>query len=281
MVKIFCSYAHEDKNHREQLERYLGALKHQGYIEVWCDREIGPGMLWDQEIHEHLDTADLFLPLVSAYFLASQYCWGVEMQRALERLNREEVAIVPILVRPVVVQGTPISHLQMLPTGGKPISRWSNREEAYTDVATGIGKVVDRLRAQKWKLQGDAYCDQQTYDSALEAYQEADSLDPGLLLQDPYFYYAQGKELYRLQRFEEAIRVYEKATALKPGYHAAWNDMGDAYKQTSEEYQRRAEQCYQRADELDAKKIGKYDLASLLRRRKSSGYTSRRGGKES
>jgi hypothetical protein len=54
VVGIFCSYAHENKKHRDHLERALSALKYQGYINVWCDREILPGMLWDQEIHRHL-----------------------------------------------------------------------------------------------------------------------------------------------------------------------------------------------------------------------------------
>lgn len=273
VVKIFWIYAHKDKKHRDHLERHLWSLKRRGYIKMWPDREILPGSPWDQEIHGHLDTADLFLPLVSVDFLNSEYCQGVEMRRALERLNREEVAIVPILVRPADCQGSPIYDLQMLPTGGKPITRWSIPDLAYINVAAGIGKVVDRLRAPKLKLQGDAWCNQQAYDQALAAYDEALRLDPeNPCFENPYFHCDRGKALYHLQRFEEAKTAYEKAIALKPDYGPAYQGRGDAClalgKQVWAEYQQLAKKDYQLADELDAKQIGKHDLAPQEGRRK-------------
>jgi tetratricopeptide (TPR) repeat protein len=126
------------------------------------------------------------------------------MQHALKRWEKGEVAIVPILVSPVDYSDTPISRLQMLPTEGRAITRWADRERAYANVAAGIRQVVYRLHAQKLKLQGDAYCGQETYDDALDAYNKALRLDP----KNPPFYCAQGKALYHLQRFDEAIKAY-------------------------------------------------------------------------
>ena len=258
VVRIFWIYAHKEKKHRDHLERHLWSLKRRGYIKMWHDREILPGRPWDQEIHEHLDTADLFLPLVSVDFLNSEYCQGVEMRRALERLNGEEVAIVPILVRPADCQGSPIYDLQKLPTGEKPITRWSIPDLAYIDVAAGIGKVVERLRAQKWKGQGDAYCDQQAYDRALAAYDEALHLDPeNPCFENPYFHYNRGKALSHLQRFEEAVTAYEKAIDLKPAIDLAYLALlgkRDALialaEHKREELLQLAEQDNQRANEL-------------------------------
>ncbi len=254
IVEVFCSYAHENKTYRDHLERHLSALKYLGYVKVWCDREIQPGTPWDQEIHAHLDTADLFLPLVSAHFLSSTYCWGVEMQRALERWNRGEVAIVPILVSPVDCRGTPISSLQMLPSSGKAITLWPDREQAYTDVAKEISKVVDTLRAQKWKLQGDASCNQELYDVALADYEEALRLDP----ENPSFHHARGIALLHLRRFEEAIAAYNTAIELKPDFGLAYKGKGDALNAFApfayEKYKLLAEQAYQRAHILEEKK---------------------------
>lgn len=254
VVDIFCSYAHQNKIYRDHLERHLSALKHLGLIRVWCDREIRPGMLWEQEIYEHLDTADLFLLLVSAHFLGSAYCWGIEVQHALERWKRGEIEIVPILVSPVDCRGTPISCLQMLPSGGKAITQWPDREQAYADVAKGISKVVDTLRARKWKLRGDTSCDQELYDVALTAYGEALRLDP----ENPYFYHARGNALVHLQRFEEAIAAYNKAIELKPDFGLAYKGKGDALNAFApfayEKYKLLAEQAYELAHMLRGKK---------------------------
>jgi hypothetical protein len=36
--------------------------------------------------------------------------------------------------------------LQALPKKAKPITSWDNKDEAFFDVATGIRKVVEKLR---------------------------------------------------------------------------------------------------------------------------------------
>jgi hypothetical protein len=39
-VKIFYSYAHEDKGYRETLEKHLSTLKQSALIAEWSDRNI-------------------------------------------------------------------------------------------------------------------------------------------------------------------------------------------------------------------------------------------------
>ena len=57
-------------------------------ITTWHDRRIGPGEDLHGRIDEQLNTADIVLLLVSADFLASDYCHDVEMMRAMERHER-------------------------------------------------------------------------------------------------------------------------------------------------------------------------------------------------
>ena len=88
MATIFFSYSHADEALRDRLEVHLSLLKRQGVIETWHDRRISPGEAIDRSIGTRLDTADVILLLVSPDFVASDYCYDVEMTRALERHER-------------------------------------------------------------------------------------------------------------------------------------------------------------------------------------------------
>src|SRR2546421_12707822 len=100
-VEVFCSYAHEDEAWRQKLETHLSLLRRQGLISLWHDRLIVPGTDWAKTIDMQLETASIILLLVSADFFASDYCYGTEMKRALERQKAGEAQVIPILVRPV------------------------------------------------------------------------------------------------------------------------------------------------------------------------------------
>ena len=144
-IEIFCSYAHADERWRQQLDIHLKLLHRQGLISIWYDRQIVPGAEWAQAIDTHLNDASVILLLISPDFFASDYCYGIEMERALQRHQTNEARVIPILLRPVDWKGAPFAHLQALPTNTKPITTWSNRDEAFTDVATGIRRAITDL----------------------------------------------------------------------------------------------------------------------------------------
>ena len=87
-VRLFYSYSHKDETLRNELETHLKLLHRQGLIEPWHDRQIEAGDEWKQKIDEHLERAAIILLLVSADFIASDYCYEKEMQQALERHER-------------------------------------------------------------------------------------------------------------------------------------------------------------------------------------------------
>ncbi len=82
-LKVFYSYSHKDENLRDKLEKHLALLKRQGVISGWHDRRISAGSEWKGQIDEHLNQAVLILLLVSSDFLFSEYCYDIEMKRAL------------------------------------------------------------------------------------------------------------------------------------------------------------------------------------------------------
>src|ERR1700730_3208310 len=94
-VDIFFAYAQADELLRNALENHLGTLKRQGFITSWHDQKILPGLEWEQETILHLRKAHLILLLVSPDFLASDYSYGIEFEKAMERHQRGEVTIIP------------------------------------------------------------------------------------------------------------------------------------------------------------------------------------------
>jgi hypothetical protein len=141
-IRIFISYAHEDRPLAEKLLRQLSILKRQGLIEPWHDRVIAAGDDWKDRIDEQLEAAHLILLLVSPDFLDSNYCYNVEMQRALERNLAGEARVIPVILRPSLWSSAPFAALQALPLDGNPVTRWNDLDSALLDVAEGVRDAV-------------------------------------------------------------------------------------------------------------------------------------------
>src|SRR6266516_5603612 len=144
-VSMLISYAHEDEPLRKQLQKHLSLLQRQGLVSAWQDRQITAGTHWAQEIDEHLKSASIILLLVSADFLASDYCYGIEMQRALERDEAGQAKVIPIVLRPCDWKDAPFARLQALPTDAYPITKWPDRDDAWADVVAGLRRVIKQL----------------------------------------------------------------------------------------------------------------------------------------
>jgi len=142
-VEVFFSYAHEDRQTLERLEKHLAALIRQGEVSAWHDRMIGAGQEWAGQIDKHINSAKVILLLVSADFLGSDYCYDIEMLRAMERHAAGEARVIPVIVRPCDWQAAPFGKLQALPEGAKPISLWANRDEAFLSVVQGVRRVIN------------------------------------------------------------------------------------------------------------------------------------------
>ena len=120
-------------------------MKRQRVISGWHDRSIGAGTEWAGQIDDHLNDAQLILLLVSSDFLGSDYCYDVEMTRAMERHESGEALVTPIILRAADWNAAPFGKLQALPKDAKPVTSWDNQDEAFTDVARGIRAAVEEL----------------------------------------------------------------------------------------------------------------------------------------
>ena len=124
-LEVFFSYAHTDEDLLNKLLVHLSGMRREGLITPWHDRRIEAGETWSEHIDTHLDTADIILLLISADFIASDYCYSVEMTRALECNARKEARVVPVILRPCDWSKQPFASLQALPTKAKPVTIWA------------------------------------------------------------------------------------------------------------------------------------------------------------
>ncbi len=148
-LKIFLSYSHEDEKMKTELDKNLVGLKRSNTIEVWQDRAIMAGDVWGEQISNALAAADIILLLISVDFNNSQYIWDKELKIALERHEKNEARVIPVILRTCDWSDMPYAKLQALPTGAIPISSFADMDVAYTNVAKGIRMVADHMLLQK------------------------------------------------------------------------------------------------------------------------------------
>ena len=149
-LDVFISYSRQDEALKNELvDFHLKRLQREGKITTWQDRDIEAGAEWAQAIKTNLEKADIVLLLVTRYFLASDYCYETEMQRAVQRHEEGTARVIPIILGHCSWDESEFKKLQVLPTDGKPITSWANREEAFLIVEKGIRQVVDALNGER------------------------------------------------------------------------------------------------------------------------------------
>jgi internalin A len=143
---VFVSYSHKDERFKDELETHLKLLQRVGLIAEWHDRKIEAGDDWKARIDEHLERADIVLLLVSADFIASDYCYEQEMMRALQRHAAGAARVIPVVVRDVNWRLAPFADLQALPKDGMAVNEAPSRDAAWRSVSEGIERVAQHIQ---------------------------------------------------------------------------------------------------------------------------------------
>ncbi|WPB78116.1 TIR domain-containing protein [Archangium violaceum] len=144
-VRLFLSYSQKDQQLVSQLKPHLGVLKQQGLISDWRDRATTAGEWWKNELDVHIEEADIILIFLSADFLASDYAYGAEMKRVLERQMESKALLIPIILRPVHWKDTPFARIQALPQNGRPVTSHNNLDEVWANIAEEISQTAQSL----------------------------------------------------------------------------------------------------------------------------------------
>lgn len=145
-VRLFCSHSCADEVFWQRLEKHLTLLQRQKLLEECHGRSVEAGQEWAPALLARLEQADIILLLLSADFLASDYFWGVEMERALARHREGSACVIPIIVRPVELTDAPFTHLQCLPSNSKAVVSWAIEDEAWANVTHEVRRAAERIR---------------------------------------------------------------------------------------------------------------------------------------
>jgi TIR domain len=146
--EVFISYATKDQDLLEEFKPHLEGLERRGIIRSWWGYNIVAGAEWENEIRERMKSAQLILLLVSKHFLASESCYGFELQLAMERYETGAARVISVILSESNWRDTQLKKLQVLPKGGKPVDRWENINEAFVNVTEGITEAVRQLNRQ-------------------------------------------------------------------------------------------------------------------------------------
>jgi len=148
-INVFISYAHKDIKFQEELVKRLMPLERNNEIVLWHDGLITPGEKWDDSIKQHLVAADIIILLLSADFLASDYIFKEELPTIVAKRLANQLQLVPIVVRDVVLDGSNIEAYQCLPQDKKkrlkPIANWQNQDQAWSQIDKKIREIIKTI----------------------------------------------------------------------------------------------------------------------------------------
>lgn len=148
-AKVFFSYSHEDEALRDEIAKHLAVMKRNGEIEGWYDRDIDAGKDLDPTISRALEASDIVLCLVSADFLNSNYCVEKEMSRALERRRAGDCEVIPVILRKCDWLHSPLAALRATPRDGKPVTSFTDPDDAFHDITQDIRRVARELEQRR------------------------------------------------------------------------------------------------------------------------------------
>lgn len=145
MATLVFSYSHADEALRNELETHLSPLKRMGTISAWHDRRIAPGQEFEHEIDRYFAEANIILLLVSSDFIASDYCWNIEIKNAMVRHERGEAIVIPVILRNCTWHNLPFGKLLAATKDGKPITQFPSHDDGFVQVVDAVSKAAARI----------------------------------------------------------------------------------------------------------------------------------------
>ncbi len=142
LPRLFLSYSHQDEKHKAEFSKHLSPLLENGSILSWDDRKLVMGETLDASLEFELMRADLVVFLISANFLSSTSCFHDELSLILERRISENVRVLPVIVKECLWKETPFAQFVAAPRDGKPVTSFSNKDVAWTEVAKSVQDAI-------------------------------------------------------------------------------------------------------------------------------------------
>ena len=143
-LKLFLSYAHEDKELKESFFPFLRALEKKRNLSIWVDNEIKAGDNWEPAIMSNLEASQIILLFLSIDFLNSDFCTTRELRTALELHKARRALVIPIVVRAIPDDSYEFNGIQALPNEKRAVASWPSLDEAWKHVYHGIDEAIEK-----------------------------------------------------------------------------------------------------------------------------------------
>jgi hypothetical protein len=145
-IACYLSYASRDAGLCAELCTALAPWERARQTRVWHRGMLSPGLRLSH-LDEELASAAVIVLLLSADH-AGEEITAREAELSLSRHMRGEARVVPVVARPFFWGETPLRGLSVLPSDGRALTSWTNRDEAWLDVVNGIDAAVQAVRAR-------------------------------------------------------------------------------------------------------------------------------------
>ena len=143
-ISMMSVCAPSDLVYLRQWETHLCTLERAGRSTVWSELRLLAGEPRAERINEHLAQANIIVLLLSADFFVSDECIAL-MNRALLCHRHGEACLIPLLLRPVTWQETPLASLSCMPSNLLPVIEWPHPDAAFDECVQEIRRILDHL----------------------------------------------------------------------------------------------------------------------------------------
>lgn len=235
--QVFIGYNQKDVAIFNRLKNHLSELVRNDQINIWHEEELLGGAEREKEIKQQLKQSDFVLLILSADFIADDFCYNTLLKEAVVSVNNSNARLLTILARECSWEDSPLAHYTVLPDRKLPIEsrRWRTADEAYTVIARSLKALVkgeeipyfdfgeegeievkeDPAAFKKYKTRGTALYRQKKYTAAMELFQKALAIR-----EEEEMYYNIGQCHRLLNQLDQALHAYEMAIALNAKW--AW-----------------------------------------------------------
>ena len=212
-IQAYCCYHPKNRKERDELEVHFAALKKQGELEIWHDQKVTAGGDLEDEKNSYFSSAHIHLLFLSHYFFDNETCWN-DMLQILTWNRAGHSCALPILVSPVDYEGSPVRRLQVLPRN-KALSQFTDRNLGYVEIVKGVREVMQVIRMRE-QMKGEAasFTGRQLEKASLIDQVSTASLPARIV--------AIGDILFEQQHYDEALDAYNEAIRLDPTCIAAY-----------------------------------------------------------
>jgi TIR domain len=136
LAQVFVSYTKDDRALCANFLAQLCDAALKVASAIWYDSSLTPGRVWEKEIIEKINQADIIFVLASPAFLASSYCMTRELPLIRRCLKAGKAAVRVIRLRPCDLPGDSFSGMTVWPEGDVALDGIDDVVHGFADLRT-------------------------------------------------------------------------------------------------------------------------------------------------